>query len=175
MNAKVKTFYQNGWQTFIHALGDAAIDQAIKAISEAEKAYPGKKRRTQIIHAQLLNEDQMEAIAKLDATVSFQSTHLFYFGDFHREQTFGPERADRLCPAKSALDHGLSVTIHHDAPVHPPDQLFVIWTTVNRVTRSGYVLGSSERLPVIEALKASTIYAAYQVSEEDRRVNWRIS
>lgn len=169
VNAYVKKFYEKGWQTFIHALGDAAIDQAITAIREAEKAYPGKERRTQIIHLQLFHPDQMEAVKQLDATVTFQSTHLYYFGDFHREQTFGPKRAEKLCPAKSALDHGISATIHHDAPVHPPDQLMVIWMAVNRVTRSGYVLGPEERLPVIEALKASTLYAAYQIFEEDTK------
>ena len=166
VNKKVKEFYKNGWPTFLHALGDAAVDQAIAAIREAEKAYPGKERRTQIIHAQLVHEDQIEALSHLDATVSFQIEHVFFFGDFHREQTFGPERAERMLPAKSVLDHDISVTIHHDAPVHPVDQLHIIWTAVNRVTRSGYVLGPEERLPVIEALKASTIYAAYQLFEE---------
>lgn len=43
--------------------------RAITAIREAEKAYPGKERRTQIIHAQLFNDDQMKAVAQLDATV----------------------------------------------------------------------------------------------------------
>jgi predicted amidohydrolase YtcJ len=166
VNEKIKEFYSKGWQTFIHALGDGAVDQAIIAVREAEKAYPQKERRTQLIHLQQFQPDQMVAVKALDATVTFQSAHLFYFGDFHREEIFGPERAERLVPAKSALDHGISVTLHHDAPVHPPNQLDLIWMAVNRVTRSGHVLGPAERLPVIEALKASTLYAAYQVFEE---------
>ena len=162
----VASYYEKGWQAYIHALGDAAVDQAIHAIELAEKKYPGKERRTQIIHAQLFHEDQIEKVAGLDATVSFQIAHVFYFGDFHRKETFGPQLAEHLCPARSALDHGLSVTIHHDAPVHPADQLFLVWTAVNRVTRSGHVLGPDERISVMEALKASTIDAAYQLFEE---------
>ena len=169
VDAKVKKYYENGWQTFIHALGDAAVDQALHAIRAAEEAYPGNDRRTQIIHAQLFHPDQMDQAKELGATVSFQSTHVYYFGDFHREQTFGPERAEHLCPAKTALDKGLSITIHHDSPIHPPDQLMLIWIAVNRQTRSGYVLGAAERLSVMDALKASTVNAAYQLFEEDRK------
>lgn len=162
----VSNYYKNGWQAYIHALGDAAVDQAIHAIELAEKKYPGKDRRTQIIHVQLFHEDQIEKVAKLDATVTFQIAHVFYFGDFHRKETFGPQLAEHLCPIKSALDHGISVSIHHDAPVHPADQLFLIWAAVNRVTRSGHVLGPDERISVMDALKASTINAAYQLKEE---------
>ncbi|HEB81355.1 MAG TPA: amidohydrolase [Gammaproteobacteria bacterium] len=162
----VAGYYEKGWQAYIHALGDAAVDQAIHAIEGAEKKYPGKDRRTQIIHAQLFHEDQIEKVASLDATVSFQIAHVFYFGDFHRQETFGPQLAEHLCPVRSALDHGLSVSIHHDAPVHPADQLFLIWNAVNRVTRSGHVLGPNERISVMDALKASTINAAYQLKEE---------
>ncbi len=162
----VSEYYRNGWQTYIHALGDAAIDQAIHAIELAEKQYPGTERRTQLIHAQLFHEDQIEKVATLDASVSFQIAHVYYFGDFHRKETFGPQLAEHLCPARSALDHGLSVSIHHDAPVHPADQLFLIWTAVNRTTRSGYVLGPDERISVEDALKASTINAAWQLFED---------
>jgi len=58
------------------------------------------------------------------------------------------------------------VTIHHDSPIHPPDQIMLIWIAVNRVTRSGQPLGPDERLTVMQALKASTINAAYQLFEE---------
>ncbi|HGY55791.1 MAG TPA: amidohydrolase [Caldithrix abyssi] len=163
----VTSYYEKGWPTFIHALGDAAVDQAVHAVRTAENKFPGKDRRTQIIHAQLFWPDQMDALKQLGATVTFQMTHVYYFGDFHIKQTFGPERAEHLCPMKTAMDHGLNVTIHHDAPVHPPDQLFIIWSAVNRVTRSGHVLGPDERVSVMDALKASTINAAYQIFEED--------
>jgi len=166
---KVTRYYKNGWQTFIHSLGDAAVDQALHAIEVAEKQYPGKERRTQLIHLQLFHPEQMDRAKALGATVTFQSTHAFYFGDFHIKQTFGPERAEKICPAQTAWRKGLSVTIHHDSPVHPPNQLMVIWIAVNRVTRSGKVLGPDEKLSVQQALEASTINAAYQLFEEKEK------
>ncbi len=163
---KVSHYYAKGWQVFIHALGDAAVDQALHAVEVAERKYPGKDRRTQLIHLQLFHPAQMDKARALGATATFQTTHVFYFGDFHRQETFGHERAEKICPARTAWNKGLSVTIHHDSPIHPPDQLMLIWIAVNRQTRSGRVLGPDERLTVMQALKASTINAAYQLFEE---------
>jgi len=42
-----------------------------------------------------------------------------------------------------------------------------VYSAVNRITRSGMVLGADQRIPVIDALKAITINAAYQYQEED--------
>ena len=169
IDAQVLGYYQAGIPTHIHALGDAAVDQAIEAVRAAEAAVPGEDRRTQLIHVQQVQEDQLETLSELDVTITFQATHNFYFGDFHREVIYGPERTARLNPARSAIDHGISTTIHHDAPIHPADQLLLIWTTVNRVTRSGKVIGPEQRISVMEALKASTINAAYQFFEEDSK------
>jgi len=60
-------------------------------------------------------------------------------------------------------------TTHADAPVIPPDSLRILWATVNRVTRSGKVLGPDQRVTPEEALKALTIWGAYQHFEEDRK------
>jgi len=40
---------------------------------------------------------------------------------------------------------------------------------VNRVSRSGKVMGPGERLTPLEALKAITLWGAYQHFEEDRK------
>ena len=169
INALVEAYYRAGTPTHIHALGDAAVDQAIAAVRAAEAAVPGSDRRTQLIHVQQVQEDQMETLSELDVTLTFQVAHNFYFGDFHRDVIYGPERTARLNPVRSALDHGISATIHHDAPIHPVDQRMLIWASVNRVTRSGKVIGPEQRISVLEALKASTINAAYQFFEEDSK------
>ena len=61
------------------------------------------------------------------------------------------------------------LTIHNDSPVVPPDMMRLIWTAVNRETRSGDVLGEAERISAMEALEAVTIDAAYQYFEEDTK------
>ncbi len=58
------------------------------------------------------------------------------------------------------------VTSHTDAPVALPNLMMVMWTTVNRVSRSGAVIGANERLTPYEALKSITIWSAYQHFED---------
>ncbi len=57
-------------------------------------------------------------------------------------------------------------SLHNDAPVVPPNVLFLIWSAVTRQSRSGEVIGSEQRLTPAEALRAVTIDAAYQHFEE---------
>ena len=99
-------------------------------------------------------------------SLTFQNTHNFYFADFHARETLGPERTNKLCPMGTAWKEGFSVTFHHDAPVHPVDQLDLIWMAANRASRSGTVYGPEERLTPYQALQASTINAAWQFFEE---------
>ena len=61
---------------------------------------------------------------------------------------------------------GLRPTNHTDFNVSPIDQMFVVWTAVNRVSRGGEVIGPDQRVTPLEALKAITINAAYQYFEE---------
>jgi len=42
-----------------------------------------------------------------------------------------------------------------------------VWSTVNRLTSSGKVLGMSEKISVMQALRATTIDAAWQIFKED--------
>ena len=60
-------------------------------------------------------------------------------------------------------------TIHTDAPVVPMDPLLLMWAAVNRETSSGAVLGPEQCLTPLEALRATTIDAAWQLRlERDR-------
>ncbi|MEG0761155.1 MAG: amidohydrolase family protein, partial [Chryseobacterium sp.] len=64
---------------------------------------------------------------------------------------------------------GIIFTIHHDAPVTPPDLITAVYAAVNRKTRSGRILGPNERITALEAFKAITINAAYQLQEENTK------
>ena len=53
-------------------------------------------------------------------------------------------------------------TEHHDAPVIPPKSMMVLDATVNRITRTGKVLGEAQKVSPYIALKTMTDWAAYQ-------------
>jgi predicted amidohydrolase YtcJ len=96
-------------------------------------------------------------------------THTYYWGDWHREVVFGEPRASNISPAQWTLQRDMRFTIDHDSPVTLPDSMRVMWTAVNRVTRSGQVLGPGQRIDPLTALKASTLWAAWQYGEEKQK------
>jgi len=147
-----------------HANGDAAADMLLEAV---RKSSISSDHRTVMIHAQTVREDQLDQMKKLKIIPSYFSTHTFYWGDWHRDSVFGNERASRISPTNSTLKRGMPFTVHNDAPIVPPDMIRLLWSTTNRLTRSGKVLGPDQRISTYDALKAMTINAAYQHFEED--------
>ncbi|WP_148595284.1 amidohydrolase [Aquisphaera giovannonii] len=160
--------YRKGWPTHVHANGDAAVDQMIAALRAVDVRYPKADRRHTLIHGQFVRKDQLDALKKLDVFASLFPMHTFYWGDWY-DRIIGPELAQQISPMRSALDRGLRVNSHTDAPVALPNLLQVMWATVNRVSRQGKVMGPAERLTPMEALKCITLWGAYQHFEEGRK------
>jgi hypothetical protein len=158
--------YTNEWQVLVHSNGDAASDQFISSVGKAVKAHGDKDLRPVIIHAQVIREDQLDAMKALKVIPSFMTVHTFYWGDWHLNSVLGEERAMRISPTASALKRDILYTAHNDAPVTLPNAMMVLSSQVNRTTRSGLVLGADQRVSVMDALKSITINAAYQYSEE---------
>lgn len=165
----VEEAFKNNWQILTHCNGDAAGDEYIKAIKSAEAKYGNKDRRSVMIHAQTVREDQLDDMKKLGIIPSFFSMHTFYWGDWHRDETLGKERAYMISPTQSALKRGMIFTEHHDAPVANPDAIRILSCTVNRTSRSGDVIGPDQRVSPYIALKSITDWAAFQSFEEDTK------
>ncbi len=158
--------YKNNWQLLIHGNGDAAIDQVISTVGVAAKAYPGKDRRTVLIHGQYLRADQIPRLRTEEIFPALFPMHTFYWGDWHRQSVAGPERAEFISPTGAVDKAGMRFSIHSDAPVTLPNAMRVLDSAVNRTTRSGHVLGPAQRITPALALKAMTLWSAYQHFEE---------
>lgn len=156
-------------QIIIHTNGDGAAAQFLRCLEVAEKEKPNlKSLRPVLIHGQLMGRDQMAKAAELGVIVSFFVAHCFYYADTHI-RNLGSERGIYVSAVKSAIDAGITVTFHQDAPVIEPDMLESVWCAVNRVTRNGVELAKDECISVLDALKAVTINVAYQYFEEDKK------
>ncbi|MGV6806402.1 MAG: amidohydrolase, partial [bacterium] len=161
--------YERGVPVLAHTNGDAAAEQLINAVTAANDKYGQEDRRTVMIHAQTVRDDQLDRM-KLEGMVpSFFVAHTFFWGDWHRDSVLGPERAARISPLKSALDRDIVFTTHTDTPVVPANFLHLMWTAVNRETRSGETLGADQRVSALDALKSVTINAAWQYFEEESK------
>jgi predicted amidohydrolase YtcJ len=162
----VEKAFANDWQILCHGNGDAAIDVFIDAVRAAKANHRDTDNRPVLIHGQTLREDQVDALQQLGIFPSLFPMHTFYWGDWHRDSVLGPERADNISPTGWVLERGMMFGSHHDAPVALPDSMRVLSATVTRRSRSGDILGPRHRVPVADALKALTIWPAWQHFEE---------
>jgi len=161
--------FKNDIQILTHANGEAAIDLFIAALAAASAAFGAADRRPVLIHGQFLREDQVVALQRLGIFPSLFPMHTFYWGDWHRERTVGPIKGDNISPTGWVLARGMRFSTHHDAPVAFPDSMRVLDATVTRRSRSGDIIGPAHRVAVMDALKAMTIWPAYQHFEEARK------
>lgn len=167
MEALLAAIYGAGMRAFVHANADAQVD----ILLDAHKKYvslAGEDSRTVIIHSQFIRPDQLEDYARYGMVPAFFSNHAYYWGDVHLEN-LGKERAFFLSPMNSASELGIHFTNHSDYIVTPLDPLFTVWTAVNRLSRSGRVIGPAERITPWQALKAITLDGAWQYGEEDSK------
>ena len=163
-----KTCIENNWQVHTHANGDAAMDQFFRCYEKALELTGSKKElRPVIVHCQAMRRDQVKKAAELGAIPTFFNDHVWFWGDYHYESVFGPERAQNISPLGWALEEGLKFTLHQDPPVKLPNQILGMHNAVNRKTQSGRVLGEQHKISPLEALKAVTINGAYEYFEED--------
>ncbi len=160
--------YQNKWPVKVHANGDAAIDQMIAALRPIHQKHGPGDRRHVLIHGQFVRQDQLDALQELQVIPSLFPMHTFYWGDWY-DQIIGPELAQQISPMRSAINRGMTPTSHTDAPVALPNLMQVMSATVNRVSRTGKVMGPDERLTPWEALKSITLWGAYQHFEEETK------
>jgi predicted amidohydrolase YtcJ len=158
--------YANNVHLLTHANGEGASDMLIAALRAAEAKHGKADRRPVLIHGQFQREDQADAYVALGVVPSLFPMHTFYWGDWHRDHTVGPVAADNISPTGWYRERGSIFTTHHDAPVARPDSMRVLDATVTRRTRSGDILGPAQRVDVMTALKAMTLWAAYQQFEE---------
>jgi predicted amidohydrolase YtcJ len=165
----VKEAVERKWQVLCHCNGDAAADQFLAAINQAGTISEVKSTRPVMIHAQTVREDQLDLMSEYGVIPSFFSMHTYYWGDWHRSETLGDERAMRISPAASAISRQMPFTAHHDAPVALADSIRIISSSVSRRSRGGMVMGKEQKISMLDALKSLTLHAAYQYGEEARK------
>ena len=144
------------------------MDQMIRTMKPVVAKYGNDDRRNVLIHGQYIREDQLDSFKDLDVIASLFPLHTFYWGDWHK-QIIGDSLGNTISPTRTALNKGLKITIHTDAPVALPNLMRMVGISVDRKSRSGQVIGEKERLTTYEALLAITSWSAYQHFEEHQK------
>ena len=167
----IKEALEDEQQVLAHCNGDAAGDQFLRCYRNAyeEVQNPGKKSlRPVMIHCQTARKDQMQQMKDLNMLPSVFVGHVYYWGDIHIKN-FGQERGGQISPCKWAEEEGLVLNLHQDMPVTRPNMLHSIWCAVNRVSRTGKIIGEEQKITVYQAFRAASYGGAYEYNEEDRK------
>jgi hypothetical protein len=168
VNAMVKRVYDMNVPLILHCNGDGAIDAFLTAYEAARAGDFSRPWNVTTIHTQFVRKDQLAKFAKYKIRPSFYTLHTYYFAEAHTANR-GREQAQYLSPMRDAIDLGLHPTNHTDFYVAPLDQMFMLWSAANRISRAGEVFGAGQRITPMEGLKAMTLWAAEQYGERRSR------
>lgn len=154
-------YHRAGHQLALHTNGDEAIDRGLDVYTRLLNEHPRVDHRHRLEHVQMATEEAFMRMKATGVAANLFANHVYYWGETHRNDTMGPAKARKLDAAGTALRLGVPFSLHSDAPVTPVDPLFTMWCAVNRVTSAGHLLGPSERITGLDALRAMTIDSAW--------------
>ena len=154
-----------GWQIGVHVQGDRAMTAVLEAFEAAVGAAP-REHRHRLEHAGYPTHGLIERIARLGAITVNQTNYLYDSGDEFLARL--GERAHGLQPLRDELEAGITVVLSSDSDVTSYRPLDTIRSAIQRRTRDGAAIGSSQALTLEEALRAHTISAAHALWMDDR-------
>lgn len=149
-----------GFQVHFHALGDAAVRDALDAIEAARTANGPSDNRHHLAHLQVVSEKDTARFAELDAVANLQPLWACH-EDQLDELTlpFMPESAqDRQYPFGDLAANGAKLAAGSDWPVSSADPIAGAHIAVNRIAPEevSVPLGGQK-----QCLDLATILAAY--------------
>jgi hypothetical protein len=153
-----------GLQIEMHAIGDAAFDQACRALKAALDDCPREDHRHGIIHACLPTQEGLDICRRYHIHFPMQTSFIDWpqEPDAYLESIMGPERAGLLNPLRTYVDAGIVVSAGSDAPCTDPNP--VLW--MQRACNHS-VPGQS--LTPREALRMCTYNGAWTTFDEKDR------
>lgn len=162
-----RTAARGGLRMAIHAIGDAAIGQALEALEASGEQPWITANRNRIEHCSLPTPSQMDMMAEWNLIASSSIGFVYNLGDSY-PAALGDERIERLLPHRDLAARGIIAPGNSDVPVTSGNPWHGIFGAVTRTTRTGKVLDSEQNISLAQALAAYTSDAAYANFEEDR-------
>jgi predicted amidohydrolase YtcJ len=136
-----------GLTAAVHAIGDAAAQVALDAIRDVGIA-------ARIEHAQMLTDDDIDAMAALGVIASVQPAHLL--DDRDATEALWPGHGTQAFRLRDLLRAGVALALGSDAPVAPLDPWLAMAAAVHRSADERPGWHPDQQLQPREALAAST-------------------
>ena len=169
----VRAAHARGWQLELHAIGPAAVRQALDAF-ESLGFREARARRHRIEHIETVDPADLPRFAELGVVASMQPLHAIPGGaqlDTWSSQ-LDPRVAQSGWRMRSLLESGAQVAIGSDWPVVPFNPFFEVHAAVNRQSVDGLPVGgflAAERISLPDALLAATAGSAYAEHSDTER------
>lgn len=166
-DAQVMKFIENahraGLQASVHAIGDAAFEQALTVFEKVLAAYPKKDHRHTIIHACMTTDEQLQRAGRLGLLLSVQPAFIHWPLEPQNYLTsLIGERANSLNRLRAMLDAGIIISGGSDAPCTVPNPILGIHCACNHSN-------PSESITIGEALRMYTWAGAHAAFDENKR------
>lgn len=167
----VQAAHDDGMSVAIHCIGDAAAEQAVRAIEKAIARNPHTHNRHGIVHAQILNADLIERIRAAGIIAYIQPVFLEY--DLHiAEDRVGSERLKDSYAFRQMYEKGIKVPFGTDSPVEDFNPLKNLYCAVTGKDFNGYPPQGwhKEKLfTLAQAVECYTQHPAYASFEEEKK------
>jgi len=168
LDETITAYHNAGHRVCIHAIGDVAMDMALKSLEQALKENPRNDHRHRVEHLGnwLVNNERLELIKRIGVLPVPNIPFMHYIWD-SLLACIGESRLENSFNIRSMLDAGLQITSGSDGPAYwPLDSLRDLGTCVSRQTWTGTTVGADQAIGVDEAIRMFTINAAYNAFEE---------
>lgn len=149
----------SGLRPLIHAIGDAALAQALDTLIDIGR-FPADCR-PRIEHAQTVADDDIARFVRSGAVASMQPCHLATDAAF-AAAALG-DRTPLLFRCESLRAAGVPVILGSDAPVEPPDPVATLQYAIQRAKPGHRAFNAREAMTFDAALAASTTLAAAEL------------
>jgi len=164
-------FDELDFQLHIHAIGDAAIRQALDAIEATIRINPPRDRRPVIAHAQLIHPDDVSRFARLGIIANYQPLWT-YMDPMNKElilPRLGEARNNRQYQLRTMIDAGVTISFGSDWPVTSQIPLHALAVPVhrqdtNREPAEGW--SKHEAITIEQSMQFYTSNSAYQIFRE---------
>ena len=165
-----------GWQLSSHVTGDRGVDIVLDAIEAADKERSMLDKRYNLIHAYFASAETARRAASLGAVVDTQPMWFYKDGDALMK-ALGPKYMNTFIGVKTWKDNGVTVALNADhmqgfdpvGALNPYHPLLAMQAAITRRTQGGQVIGAAERISRLDALRMTTINAAYIGFEEKKK------
>jgi predicted amidohydrolase YtcJ len=178
LNAMTRERVLAGYQIGLHAIGDKAVQLALDAFAEAEKAAKdgkvkaadgGTDYRLRVEHVQVTTPQQILRFKELKVIASMQPCHLLTDMNW-AESRLGAKRAEHSYAWAEFLRRGVTLAFGTDYPIEPVTPFRGLYAAITRLSEDGKKSYYPEQKITIEqAIAAYTTGSAYaEFSEKDK-------